>query len=376
MNRRTLSLLAVAACAGSAFAQTQDMTGAWQGTLQAGGREIRIVIKVAKGDAGALKATMYSIDQGGPALPASSFTAQGAIVKMAIPAVGGAYEGKLDPDGSTIAGTWSQGGAPLPLILKRATPGTAWAIPEPPPPPKPMDPNADPVFEVATIKPGGDNPGKVITIRGRHFITVNTTLSDLVGFAYGLHPKQVTNAPAWFESDRFDLDAQPEGAGQPSEKQWKTMLQKLIVDRFQLKFHRDKKELTVYAIVLGKGGPKLTKSDASAGSLPGLFFRGPGNLPVRNATIADLARTLQAVVLDRPVVDQTGLTDRYDFTLLWTPDEFQFNGAFRGRPANDAADAPPDLYTAVQQQLGLKIEGTKAPAEVLVIDKVEKPSAN
>jgi uncharacterized protein (TIGR03435 family) len=155
------------------------------------------------------------------------------------------------------------------------------------------------------------------------------------------------------------------------------MLQKLLADRFKLAFHREKKELSVYAITVGKTGPKLTKSDGDPNGLPGLGFRGPGRFNGRNANIADFAGIMQTLVLDRPVVDQTGLRDRYDFALNWTPDETQFGGlAGQLQPPSDKADVPPDLYTAIQQQLGLKIEATKAPVEVLAIDRVEKPSEN
>jgi uncharacterized protein (TIGR03435 family) len=241
-----------------------------------------------------------------------------------------------------------------------------------------MAADATPEFEVATIKPATpDRPGKGFMVRGRQFSTVNTTLGDLITFAYGIHAKQIIGAPAWVDTEKFDLAAQPNGEGQPNDKQWKAMIQKLLADRFKLAFHREKKELSVYAIVVGKNGPKLTKSE-STGNLPGLFFRGLGNLPAVNATMADFAGVMQSAVLDRPVVDQTGITGRWDFTLLWTPDEFQFAGLGvkpPPPPANNAA-APPDLFTAFQEQLGLKLESTKAQAEVFVIDKVAKPTEN
>jgi uncharacterized protein (TIGR03435 family) len=107
-------------------------------------------------------------------------------------------------------------------------------------------------------------------------------------------------------------------------------------------------------------------------------LEGLGNLPAVNATMTDFAGVMQGAVLDRPVVDQTGITGRWDFTLLWTPDEFQFGGLGvrpPPPPANTAA-APPDLFTAFQEQLGLKLEATKAMAEVFVIDKVAKPTEN
>jgi hypothetical protein len=242
---------------------------------------------------GALKAALYSIDQGGQPV-AAAVTLQGSTVKMSVPGIGGRYEGKLNADGNSIAGTWTQGPAPLPLNLSRATSETAWTIPDPPSPAKPMAADASPVFEVATIKPSNpDRPGKAFLVSGRQFSTLNTSLSDLITFAYGLHPRQITGAPGWLETEKYDLLAKPDGEGQPNDKQWKMMLQKLLADRFKLTFHRDKKELSVYALVVGKTGPKLAKSEGDPNGLPGLFFRGRGVLPARNATMADFARVMQ-----------------------------------------------------------------------------------
>jgi uncharacterized protein (TIGR03435 family) len=153
------------------------------------------------------------------------------------------------------------------------------------------------------------------------------------------------------------------------------MLQKLLAERFKLAFHREKKELPVYAIVVGKNGPKLTKSASDPNGLPGLFLRGLGLLPATNANILDLAGLLQSVVLERPVVDQTGLSGRFDFELKWTPDESQFSGQ-GAKVRRDDPDAPPDLFTAIQEQLGLQLKSTKASVDVLVIDRIEKPSEN
>jgi uncharacterized protein (TIGR03435 family) len=130
----------------------------------------------------------------------------------------------------------------------------------------------------------------------------------------------------------------------------------------------------VYAITVLKPGAKLNKTANTSGvTLPGLGI-GPGSLNVRNATISDFAGLLQGTLLDRPVVDQTGLTDRFDFTVKFTPDPSMMPGLPRPPQPADA-DAPPDLFTAVQQ-VGLKLESTKAKVDVLVIDKLEKPSEN
>jgi uncharacterized protein (TIGR03435 family) len=154
-------------------------------------------------------------------------------------------------------------------------------------------------------------------------------------------------------------------------------MQKMLAERFQLAFHREKRELSVYAITVAKGGPKLTKSESPL-NLPG-FGLPPGRMMVRNATMAEVASMMLASLLEQPVVDQTDLgAARYDFMLRYTPDAQQLAQlAAVGAPAPPAdPDAPPDLFTAFQQQLGLKLESTKAPVDVLMIDKAEKPSEN
>jgi len=230
-------------------------------------------------------------------------------------------------------------------------------------------------FEAVTIERSKPNtPGKAIWINGRHFSTLNTSLSDLIKFAYALHARQITGGPGWLDTEKYDLSAQPAGA-LSNDEQWKMMLQLLLADRFKLAYHRDKQELSVYAVVVGESGPKFTKSNGDPGGPPSLFFRGPGVLPAENATMADFAGVLQADVLDRPVVDQTGLSGRFDFQLRWKPDEAQFGGlAGRVAASSDKAEAPPDLFDAIQQQLGLQLKSVKASVDVLVIDRVEQPS--
>jgi len=358
-------------------ATPQDLTGTWQGTLHAG-KDLRLVVKITKDDKGAYKSAFYSIDQGGQSLPVPTTTLQGGAVKMNLPAINGAYEGKMSADGKTIDGKWTQGPNPLPLVLERATAETEWAIPEPP---KAMAADANPSFEVATIKPTApDTPAarKYLTVQGNRLISSNFSLTDYICFAYGIHAKQVTGLPDWAEANKYDITAKPDIDGTPSDKQLKGMLQKLLAERFKLTFHHEKKELSVYVLSVAKMGNKMTKSEGDPNGLPGLFFRGKlGDLGVRNATMADFTGLMQSAVLDRPVVDQTGITGRWDFTLVWTPDDSQFAGmGAKIPPPTDAANAPPNLYTALQEQIGLKLEATKTAADVLVIDKVEKPSEN
>lgn len=154
-------------------------------------------------------------------------------------------------------------------------------------------------------------------------------------------------------------------------------MQKLIADRFKLTFHLEKRELAVYTITVAdktKAASALTPNVGNPNGLPGLGFSRPGALRALNAKISDFANLLQTVVMDRPVVDQTTLPERYDFQFNWTPDQSQFGG--RGPAPSDDPSAPPGIFTAMQEQLGLKLESTRAPVDVLVIDHVEKPTAD
>jgi uncharacterized protein (TIGR03435 family) len=379
-------LPAAAGAQGTAATPTPSVDAAhkiddtWQGTLHVpGGRDLRIVMKISKSDTGALKVLNYSIDQGGNPMTASSASFADGVLNFEIQTIGGKYEGKMSGDGKSISGSWTQGPSPIPLLFERATPETAWTIPEPPPRIPPMAADANPSFEVATIKPSQpDRPGKAFRVRGTHFSTFNTSLTDLVTFAYGVQQKQIINAPAWMTSDKWDIEAQPDVPGAPNDRQWKSMLQKLLADRYQLKFHNETKELPAYVLRVGEAGNKMTKSD-SDNPLPGLFFTSisPVKLNVQNATMIDFVGLMQSAVLDRPVVDETKLAGRWNFALTWTADESQFGGmGVKVPPPTESADAPPPLFTAIQEQLGLKLGADKAQVPVLVIDKVEKPSAN
>ncbi len=248
----------------------------------------------------------------------------------------------------------------------------------------------DPSFEVATIKisnPKPTNPNDAewgIGIKANHFFSTNTTVIDLISFAYEVHAKQLAGGPSWCRTDRFDIEGVPNFEGKPIRAQLQTMLRKLLEDRFQLKVHTEKQELSVYALVVTNNGVKFHKTDAppDAGASYGFSSRFPiTQMNVLRMTMPVFASALQRTILDRPVVDQTGLPDRYDFGLKWTPDDSQFS-QLRGAVTlptekTDAdANAPPGLFTAIQNQLGLRLEAKKAMVDVFAIDRVEKPSAN
>jgi len=368
---------------------SHDIADTWQGTLHAG-RDLRTVLKVTKGDNGGYKGVFYSIDQGANPLTVDSIALQGSEVKMSLKLIGGTFDGKLSSDGKTIDGNWSQGPNPLPLVLTRATPETAWEIPKPEPLPKPMATDADPNFEVATIKPNNSGATSMqgLTMRGRNFATRASSLNDLISFAYEVQSKQIVGAPDWMDKERYDIAAVPEQEGAPSPEQIRIMIRKMLTERFKLTFHHDKRDLSAYVLTVGKGGYKLSPTQVK-GTLPGIGMR-PGTggvmLNMINATIPDFTGFLQILVLDRPVVDKTGIQGRYDFQCTFTPDESQFGGHSplppppAGGPAGGtvdaAATAAPSLYDALQQQLGLKMTAERTAVDVIAIDHVEKPSAN
>lgn len=345
----------------AAPASPHDLVGTWQGTLHAGNSDLRTVVKVTKDDKGAYKGVFYSLDQGAQPIGLDSVSLQGSDVKYVLNMAGITYEGKLSPDGKTIEGSSKQGGNSLPLVLTRATAETAWEIPRFTPP-KPMAADADPNFEVATIKPNNSNATSMqaLVIRGRNFITRASSLGDLISFAYEVQTKQIINAPDWLDKERYDIEATPEQEGVPNPEQIRIMIRKLLADRYGLKFHHEKRDMSAYVLTVGKDGQKL-KATQLQGNLPGLGIRpGTGGVTLNmvNAAIPDFTGFLQVLILDRPVVDKTGLTGRYDFQCTFTPDDSQFNGHPPQFPRQNngdsgstdtAAPAAPSLYDALQQ---------------------------
>jgi uncharacterized protein (TIGR03435 family) len=376
-----------APAAPAATASTTDIVGIWQGTLTPpnGQNSTRVVIKISKGSDGAYKAALFNADSGSPPLNFSKVTLQGADVDLENAMIG--VSGKLSADGKTIDGKWGVNSPnPIAVSFARTAPDAAWPIPEAP---KPMAADAHPSFDVATIKPNdsGATQMRGLVIRGREFRTNASSLQDLISFAYNVQAKQVLSGPPWMSSDRYDIQALPDIEGVPNAYQVKEMIQKLLADRFKLTFHHEQREMSAYVLEVSKSGQKLTPNE-SKGNLPGLGF-GPGQggltLRVGNATMDDFTGFLQVIVLDRPVVNRTGLTAKYDFKCTFTPDDSQFNGhpPRLPSPASDGAQSStadtataPSLYEALEQEDGLKLTAEKTSVDVIVVDHVEKPSAN
>jgi len=301
MKKLMLCLVALAALVATPALRAQsaappapgDLSGNWQGTLKAG-KDLRIIFNIYKGEKDGWSAKMYSIDQTPHPFPVTSVIRQGSAVTISVDLLGGSFEGKLDASGKSIAGTWTQGGQPLPLTLLRATPETAWDIPTPPAAEKPMAADADPSFDVATIKPNpsGGSSLQGLGPKGRHLMVVNGSLDDLITFAYSLQVKQVVNGPGWMDSDRYDIDALPDQPGTPNLEQARSMMKKLLADRFALKFHHDKRDLAAYVLTVWKTGQKLTPTQLK-GNLPGFFYTpGTGGLTLHliNGTMKNFNR--------------------------------------------------------------------------------------
>jgi uncharacterized protein (TIGR03435 family) len=244
-----------------------------------------------------------------------------------------------------------------------------------------------PEFEVASIRPskavGGGSMGAGVGSASEH----NVSLKSLMVVAYRIQDFQISGGPGWTDSDRFDVEAKAADRNATPD-QVRLMLQSLLEDRFKLKLHRETRESSVYALVVDKGGLKMKlsadqtseevngPSPPEAGPNRGAIRYGKGSL-IGNAVTMTLFTRMLSGSLDRTIVDRTNLTGRFDFQLQWTPGPGEASFDPVGNQLPPAADSSGiSIFTAIQEQLGLKLESQKGPVEMFVIDSVEKPSAN
>jgi len=220
---------------------------------------------------------------------------------------------------------------------------------------------ARPSFEVATIKPGSpETHGTMTSAQPGKLVMKNINLREAVKIAYRLNEPELFGGPKWVDSEHYDIDGRAES--RVPRDQIMLMLQSLLAERFKLKVHRETRELPVYALTIAKGGPKMPRA-AEGDPANGRTSVGSRNITAKGEPIDALARTL-ADLLMQPILDRTGLEGLYNFKLDFAP-------------INPDDDTPaPSIFTAIQEQLGLKLEATKAPVEVVVIDSAEKPDAN
>jgi uncharacterized protein (TIGR03435 family) len=239
------------------------------------------------------------------------------------------------------------------------------------------------IFEVASVKRNVDKlltMSGVIPSPGRVSVKA-VTLKGLIASAYRMKEREIIGCADWCEAERSDIEAKAE-ENVPWEPQMRLMLQALLAERFHLKIHDDTKQLPVYAAVLAKGGLKLSKFQGECVPTPtggdcGGVTTMIGRMRAQKARMSQLVDALSSI-LDRPVLDKTGLPDVFDaFTLEWTPDENQYldwgSGAYK-RSVSDTTG--PSLFTALQDQIGIKLESQQGPVKVVIVDHAERPVEN
>jgi uncharacterized protein (TIGR03435 family) len=228
-------------------------------------------------------------------------------------------------------------------------------------------------FEVASIKPSRNNTAEsnLDSAPGGRLTATNITVRELIRFAYGVKDYQIEHAPRWLEGERYDIAAKSAIAAKTTLVEEQAQVRALLIDRFHLTTHRETKQGQVYLLVVAKDGPKLTAHNDGTGSGT---RKACGHLAGRRLT-TDAIATVLSRQFEHDVLNRTGLPGKYDFQLDWTPDSGPCPAAAEGSEAGSVT-AMPSIFTAIPQQLGLKLETSKGPVEFLAIDRVERPSGN
>jgi len=239
-----------------------------------------------------------------------------------------------------------------------------------------------PVFDVAAIHPHIPEPHEHNSIVSSpfdgHFRAENVSVVMLIHWAYEMPETRILDAPGWADSTYFNIDATADPAvdqqlhsltSDAGRKQKEKMVQALLADRFHLVVHTETRQLPIYELVVAKGGAKLGDPQSSGTTVN----HGRDHIEVEAANSATLLAEELSKETGRNVVDKTGITGRYDLKLRWTPDDA---APASNSSASPVSDSSPSLFTALEEQLGLKLQSAKGPVQVLVIDKVEMPSAN
>lgn len=245
-------------------------------------------------------------------------------------------------------------------------------------------------YDVVSIKPNKSGSGSVrVSIDRERFLGTNVSVKALIRYAYDLETEDlIFGLPGWAGSSNLDVEAKVSAedvaalkklSNDESTAQRRLMMQALLADRFALKIHHENKELPTYALVVLKSGLRIKTADPNNTYEDGLksrggVVRGPGSVDTSNTQLTAQAAPMSSLgsflaqKLHRPVDDKTGLTANYDFTLKWSPDEIAQN--------SQDANTPPSIYTALQEQLGLKLESTKGPVDTIVVDHIDPPTEN
>ncbi len=288
-------------------------------------------------------------------------------------------------------------------LLASTLPALGQAAPPPPPPGSPGPPRQEipdtadpsitpPPFDVVSIKPNKSGGGGIrVMLPPDGYSANNIPLKFVISSAYGIKDDLITGAPGWVDSAHYDITAKVAPADVDTFKkltidQRNAMLKPLLADRFKLQAHVETKTLPIYELVLSKGGSKLHEAVSGDTYANGPKFNGnparagmmmmmPGKITGMAIPLANLINILSRQ-LQRTIVDKTGLSGKYDITLQWTPEQGEGMGfpGGAGAPPPPPDSAGPSIFTALEEQLGLKLNSTKGPVQTLVIDHIEPPT--
>jgi uncharacterized protein (TIGR03435 family) len=357
--------------------QAQTIAGTWQGSLPiyVGGQgsaynngQPRVAFTIEKSADGAFRGEIAFIDRGATT-PLSSVTFAAPEASFAESGAGFTFRGKLSADGKSIAGTWTQGNQSFPLTLKLATADTLW-VREGPAPLKPMAADADPAYEVATIKPAtADEQHPIFDLRTRRFNATGTSAKELIKIAWNVRGRQVIGGPAWIEEKKYDIAAEPDTAGLPSEEQSRTMVRKLLAERFNLAAHTGQQVYPVLALTLDTKAPRPVPADPNFIGSGGMSGRRDGDeivLQFSGTTIPQMLAFVMNTFQDRQLVDETGLTGIYNITLrIAIPSPGPVSSDDIGAALIEAAE-----------HAGFKFIAKKEAIPIVIIDHIDPPTPN
>jgi uncharacterized protein (TIGR03435 family) len=366
-----IGLLVAATCL-----HAQSILGTWQATLPTPDNpRVAFKIETDTGGDGTLHGVLYEFDKGPAAVALTSVTFTAPDVAVDQINLDISFKGRLAADGKSITGTWIQGKQSYPLTLNLATPDTLFKRSDPAPLPA-MSSTADPAFEVATIKPSPpDAQGSSYTWRTRDFAGKNHSVRDLIEFAYQVRDRQITGGPAWMAETKFDIAGEPDTPGLPSLDQYRLMIKKLLASRFNLQIHAVQQTFPVYALTRDENAPHLQHSDPEFEGMGYVYPTEDGKADGQTAahcvgfTMPIFANLLMNFIDDRQIVDETGLTGSFEFTLTIP------TSAMHGSPAGPEDDRA-DAFRHAIQPLGFHLVPKKETIPVLIIDRLDHPTPN
>ncbi len=377
MKRAVLSAAAFILAAAIGPLHAQSIAGTWQGTLPiaASGQgtayrtlDFRVAFAIEKSPDGSFRGGITFIDRGATVL-LTSVTFSAPDVTFVESSAAFIYRGKLSADGKSIAGAWTQGNQSFPLSLQFATADTILRRASPAPLP-PMAADADPSFEVATIKPATpDEAHALFNLRARNFSATGTSAIELIKVAWNVRGRQVLGGPPGLGDKKYDIVTEPDTPGLPSEEQTCVMVRKLLTERFHLQAHTGQQDYPVLAFTLDPKAPRPVPADPNFSPNSGMSRRREGDdivLQFSGTTIPQMLALMMNFFQDRQLVDETGLTGNYNITL-------RVEGLTQGPITSD------DVGTALVQaaaHAGFKFTSKKEPLQVVIIDHIDPPTPN